>query len=98
MKSWEVACEGGFIQATNRIQGQFSEVLGNIPCVAVTADPFADIQRGYQLLRRNGNCNKSCEESGANLEHHCKDSPNIVTHTEVNLRELRSPLDLIDTK
>ena len=32
-----------FMQTTkdaNRIQGQFSEVLGNIPCVAVTADPF----------------------------------------------------------
>ena len=56
------------------------------------------IQRGYQLLRRNGNCNGSCEESGANLEHQCEVTPNIVTHTEVSLRELRSPLDLLDTK
>ena len=56
------------------------------------------IQRGYQLLRRNGNCNENCEESGANLEHQCEVTPNIVTHTEVNLRELQSPLDLIDTK
>ena len=56
------------------------------------------IQRGYQLLHRNGNCNKSCEESGANLEHQCEATPNVVTHTEVNLRELRSPLNLLDTK
>ena len=56
------------------------------------------IQRGYQLLHRNGNCNGSCEANGANLEHRCEVSPNIVTHTEVNLRELRSPLDLLDTK
>ena len=27
------------------------------------------IQRGYQLLHRNGNCNRRCEEDGANLEH-----------------------------
>ena len=53
------------------------------------------IQRRYQLLHRNGNC---LEENGANLEHQCEVSPNIVTHTEVNLRELRSPLDLLDTK
>ena len=56
------------------------------------------IQRGYQLLHRNGNCNRSCEESGANLEHQCEVTPNIVTHTEVNLRELRSPLHLVETK
>ena len=56
------------------------------------------IQRGYQLLHRNGNCNRRCEENGANLEHQCGVTPNIVTPTEVNLRELRSPLDLLDTK
>ena len=56
------------------------------------------IQRGYQLLHRNGNCYRRCEENGANLEHQCEITPNIVTHTEVNLRELRSPLDLLDTK
>ena len=56
------------------------------------------IQRGYQLLHRNGNCNRSCEESGANLEHQCEVTPNIVTHAEVNLCELRSPLNLLDTK
>ena len=55
------------------------------------------IQRGYQLLHRNGNCNRRCEEHGANLDHQCEVTPNIVTHTEVNLRELRSPLDLLDT-
>ena len=55
------------------------------------------IQRGYQLLHRNGNFHR-CEENGANLEHQCEVTPNIVTHTEVNLRELRSPLDLLDTK
>ena len=56
------------------------------------------IQRGYKLLHRNGNCNRRCEEDGANLEHQCGVTPNIVTHTEINLRELRSPLDLLDTK
>ena len=56
------------------------------------------IQRGYQLLHRNGNCHGRCEENGANLEHQCEVTPNIVTHTEVNLRELRSPLNLLDTK
>ena len=56
------------------------------------------IWRGYQLLHRNGNSHRRCEEDGANLEHQCEVTPNIVTHTEVNLRELRSPLDLLDTK
>ena len=56
------------------------------------------IQRGYKLLHRNGNRNRRCEEDGANLEHQCGVTPNIVTHTEINLRELRSPLDLLDTK
>ena len=56
------------------------------------------IQRGYKLLHRNGNRNRRCEEDGANLEHQCGVTPNIVTHTEVNLRELRSPVDLLDTK
>ena len=56
------------------------------------------IRRGYQLLHRNGNCHRRCEENGANLKHQCEVTPNVVTHTEVNLRELQSPLDLIDTK
>ena len=56
------------------------------------------IQRGYKLLHRNVNRNRRCEEDGANLEHQCGVTPNIVTHTEVNLRELRSPVDLLDTK
>ena len=56
------------------------------------------IQRGYQLLHRNRNSHGRCEENGPNLEHQCVVTPNIVTHTEVNLRELRSPLDLLDTK
>ena len=56
------------------------------------------IQRGYKLLHRNGNRNRRCEEDGASVEHQCGVTPNIVTHTEVNLRELRSPLDLLDTK
>ena len=56
------------------------------------------IQRGYKLLHRKGNRNRRCEEDGANLEHQCVVTPNIVTHTKVNLRELRSPLDLLDTK
>ena len=55
-------------------------------------------QRGYQMLCRNGNCHRSCEENGTNLEHQCEVSPNSVTHTEVRLRKLRSPLDLLDTK
>ena len=53
------------------------------------------IQRGYQLLHRNGNCHRRCETNDANLEHQCEVT---VTHTEVNLCELRSPLDLLDTK
>ena len=56
------------------------------------------IQQGYQLLHRNRNFQRRCEEHGANLEHQCEVTPNIVTHTVVNLRELRSPLDLLDTK
>ena len=56
------------------------------------------IQRGYQLLHRNRNSHERCEENGPNLEHQCAVTPSIVTHTEVNLRELRSPLDLLDTK
>ena len=56
------------------------------------------IQRGHQLLHRNGNCHRRCEENGPNLEHQCEVTPNLVTHIEVNLQELRSPLNLLDTK
>ena len=37
-----------------------------------------------------------CKETG-NLKHQGKVIPNTVTRTEVNLCELRSPLDLLDT-
>ena len=56
------------------------------------------IQQGYKLLHRNRNFHRRCEGDGANLEHHCEVTPNIVTHTEIKLCELRSPLDLLDTK
>ena len=46
----------------------------------------------------NGKCHEKREDNPGNLEHQCGVSPNIVTHTEVNLHELRSPLDLLDTK
>ena len=55
-------------------------------------------QRCYQLMYRNANSHSG---NGANLEHQCEVTPNIpsnVTHTEVSLCELRSPLDLLDTK
>ena len=46
----------------------------------------------------NGKCHEKCEVDLGNLDHQCGVTPNIVTHTEVNLRELRSPLNLLDTK
>ena len=46
----------------------------------------------------NGKCHEKREVDPGNLDHQCGVTPNIVTHTEVNLRELRSPLDLLDTK
>ena len=55
------------------------------------------IQRGYQLLRRHENHGR-CEANDTNVQHQAGVTPNIVTHTEVNLRDLRSPLDLLDTK
>ena len=60
--------------------------IGKVKCIQV-----------YQLRRIHGNCQRRCEEN-ANLEPQCKVTPNIVTHTEINLRELRSPLDLLGTK
>ena len=46
----------------------------------------------------NRKCHENREVEPGNLEHQCGVTPNIVTHTEINLRELRSPLDLLDTK
>ena len=46
----------------------------------------------YQLRHIHGNCQGRAEENG-NLEYQCEVTPNVVTHTEVSLRELRSPLD-----
>ena len=46
----------------------------------------------------SGKCHEKHQNNLGNLEHQCAVTPNIVTHTEVNLRELRSPLDLLDTK
>ena len=46
----------------------------------------------------NRKCHENREVDPGNLEHQCGVTPNIVTHTEVNLRELQSPLDLLDTK
>ena len=36
----------------------------------------------------NGKCHENREVDPGNLEHQCEVTPNIVTHTEVNLREL----------
>ena len=41
----------------------------------------------------SGKCHEKHLNNLDNLEHQCGVTPNIVTHTEVNLRELRSPLD-----
>ena len=46
----------------------------------------------------NQKCHGKHEVDPGNLDHQCGVTPNIVTHTEVNLRELLSPLDLLDTK
>ena len=46
----------------------------------------------------NEKCHENREVDLGNLDHQCEVTPNIVTHTEVNLCELRSPLDLLDTK
>ena len=46
----------------------------------------------------NRKCDENREVDPGNLDHQCGVTPNTVTHTEVNLRELRSPLDLLDTK
>ena len=46
----------------------------------------------------NRKCYEKHEVDPGNLDHQCGVTPNIVTHTEVNLRELRLPLDLHDTK
>ena len=56
------------------------------------------IQRGQQLLFSNyyGNCEDNGKKDS--LEHKCEVTPTIITHTEVDLRELRSPLNLLDTK
>ena len=47
---------------------------------------------------QNRKCHENREVDPGNLDHQCGVSPNIVTHTEVNLRELRYPLDLLETK
>ena len=46
----------------------------------------------------NRKCHENREVDPGNLDHQRGVTPNIVTHTEVNLHELRSPLDLLDTK
>ena len=46
----------------------------------------------------NEKCHENREVDPGNLDHQCEVTPNIATHTEVNLCELRSPLDLLDTK
>ena len=52
------------------------------------------------ILRHHetGECHEKCRDNPGNLQNQCGVSPNIVTHTEVDIRELRSPLDLVDTK
>ena len=46
----------------------------------------------------NRKCHEKDEVDPGNLDHQRGVTPNSVTHTEVNLHELRSPLDLLDTK
>ena len=46
----------------------------------------------------NGKCHEKHQDNPGNLEHQCGVTPNIVTHTEVSLCELRSPLNLLDNK
>ena len=58
---------------------------------------YMRIKKAHQLRRIHENCQGRCEENG-NLERQCEVIPNIVTHTEVSLSELRSPLDLLNTK
>ena len=55
------------------------------------------IKKVHQLRRTHENRQGRCEENG-NLERQCDVIPNTVTHTEVSLSELRSPLDLLNTK
>ena len=51
------------------------------------------IQRGYQLHGNNCHKNNNIDDPGS-LSHQPKANP-IITRTEVNLHELRSPLDLL---
>ena len=53
------------------------------------------IQRGNQLQHGNNNCHRNNNnDDPGNLCHQTRATP-AVTHTEVNLHELRSPLDLL---
>ena len=54
--------------------------------------------RNILCHHENRKCHENREVDPGNLEHQCGVTPNIVTHTEVNLHELRSPLDLLDIK
>ena len=54
--------------------------------------------QNIQCHHENRKSHEKCEVDPGNLDHQCGVIPNIVTHTEVNLCELRSPLDLLDTK
>ena len=51
------------------------------------------IQRVHQLHNRNNNCHRS-NNKPENTSHQPKATP-AITRTEVNLHELRSPLDLL---
>ena len=53
------------------------------------------IQRGNQLQHGNNNCHRNNNnDNPGNLCHQPRTTP-AVTRTEVNLHELRSPLDLL---
>ena len=59
------------------------------------------IQCGHQLQRKNETCHGKCEDefNPGNLEYPYWVTPNSdLTCTEVDVCELRSPLDLLDAK
>ena len=64
----------------------------------VTYHIYMRIKSKLQNIQRHHENGKCHEKRQDNLEHHREITPNIVTHTEVNLHELRSPLDLLHTK
>ena len=56
-------------------------------------------QGSHQFQCRSRMCHRKCEDSNPrNLKYHSERTPNKITHTVVDLCELRSPLNLLDTR